>query len=89
MNAWVYHGRTHRAAAEALVQELRASKRFPLVVAASSRFYQGEVHKGDVVYHDGSRRDLAWINERAGVECRQFAGSSSTARSYECRAASS
>lgn len=75
MNAWVYHGRTFRDQANELVEKLRAGDEFGLVIPVSSRHYQGEIHRGDVVYHDGTRRDIVWANEREGVECRQFAGS--------------
>lgn len=75
MEAWVYHGRSTREQANALVEKLRASKEFSIVIPASSRHYKGEIHKDAVVFHDGSRRDLVWANTRLGVECRQFAGS--------------
>lgn len=75
MDAWVYHGRSTREQANALISKLRAGKDFALVIPASSRHYKGEIHRGAVVFHDGSRRDLVWANARSGVECRQFAGS--------------
>lgn len=74
MDAWVYHTAGRRLEADALVAELRASRQFEFVRPANSRYYKGEIHKGDVVYHDGSRRDLVWAHEREGVDVRQFTG---------------
>lgn len=74
MNAWVYHTARRAAEADALVAKLRASREFALVIPANTRYYQGEIHKGCVVFHDGSRRDLVWAHEREGVELRQFTG---------------
>lgn len=74
MDAWVYHTAGRQAEADKLVAELRAGPDFGGVQQANSRYYRGEIHKGCVVYHDGSRRDLVWAHEREGVELRQFAG---------------
>jgi len=73
-NAWVYYGRTHRTLGETFVEQLRQSREYALVTPCNVRYYAGEVHRGAHVYHDGTRRDLVWANEREGVEVRQFAG---------------
>lgn len=74
MDAWVYHTAGRQAEADALIDRLRASGDHAAVIPANSRYYRGEIHRGCVVYHDGSRRDLVWAHEREGVELRQFAG---------------
>lgn len=74
MDAWVYHSARRHAEADELVARLRASGEFATVIPANSRYYNGEIHRGCVVYHDDSRRDLVWAHERHGVELRQFAG---------------
>lgn len=70
MDAWVYHRASRHAEADALVAKLRASGEYSAVIPANTRYYKGETHPGSVVYHDGSRRDLVWANERAGVDVR-------------------
>lgn len=67
MRAWVYHSQRRTAEAAEFVERLRASGDFGVVTPANTRYYEGEVHAGDTVFHDGSSRRLVWAHDEAGV----------------------
>lgn len=70
MIAWVYHSQRRTTEAAAFIERLRASNEYGAVRPANARYYRGEVHRGDAVFHDGSNRRLVWAHQEAGVEVR-------------------